>query len=114
MLFCLSHPRLADADDVFDNYELGLKDSYGGLIVANLSFSVPFCTWLMMGYLRSISTEIEEASMIDGCYALAIALAYRHSALGAGISHSDDLYLQQRLERVYLCLRSSAQVMPTA
>ena len=46
---------------------MGLKDSYTGLIVANLSFSVPFCTWLMMGYLRSISTEIEEASMIDGC-----------------------------------------------
>jgi multiple sugar transport system permease protein len=46
---------------------LGLKDSYPGLIVANMSFSVPFCTWLMMGYLRSISAEMEEASMIDGC-----------------------------------------------
>lgn len=46
---------------------LGLKDTYPGLIVANLSFSVPFCTWLMMGYLRSISTEMEEASLIDGC-----------------------------------------------
>jgi multiple sugar transport system permease protein len=46
---------------------LGLKDSYFGLIVANLSFAVPFCTWLMMGYLRTLSTEIEEASLIDGC-----------------------------------------------
>ena len=46
---------------------LRLKDSYLGLIVANMSFSVPFCTWLMMGYLRSISSEIEEASLIDGC-----------------------------------------------
>jgi ABC-type glycerol-3-phosphate transport system permease component len=46
---------------------LGLKDTYTGLIVANLSFSVPFCTWLMMGYLRSISAEMEEASLIDGC-----------------------------------------------
>ena len=46
---------------------LGLKDTYPGLIVANLSFSVPFCTWLLMGYLRSISTEMEEASLIDGC-----------------------------------------------
>lgn len=46
---------------------LGLKDTYPGLIVANMSFSVPFCTWLMMGYLRSISTEMEEASLIDGC-----------------------------------------------
>lgn len=46
---------------------LGLKDSYPGLIVANLSFSVPFCTWLLMGYLRNLSGEIEEASLIDGC-----------------------------------------------
>jgi multiple sugar transport system permease protein len=45
----------------------GLKDSFPGLIIANMSFSVPFCTWLMMGYLRSISGEIEEASLIDGC-----------------------------------------------
>ena len=46
---------------------LRLKDSYTGLVIANMSFSVPFCTWLMMGYLRSISAEIEEASLIDGC-----------------------------------------------
>lgn len=46
---------------------LRLKDSYLGLIIANMSFSVPFCTWLMIGYLRSISSEIEEASLIDGC-----------------------------------------------
>jgi ABC-type glycerol-3-phosphate transport system permease component len=46
---------------------LGLKDSYPGLVLANMSFSVPFCVWLMMGYLRSISSEIEEASLIDGC-----------------------------------------------
>ncbi|MBX3011260.1 MAG: carbohydrate ABC transporter permease [Caldilineaceae bacterium] len=47
--------------------KMGLKDTFPGLIIANMSFSVPFCTWLMMGYLRSISSEIEEASLIDGC-----------------------------------------------
>jgi len=47
--------------------KLGLKDTFPGLIIANMSFSVPFCTWLMIGYLRSISVEIEEASLIDGC-----------------------------------------------
>ena len=45
----------------------GLKDTFPGLIIANMSFSVPFCTWLMMGYLRTLSHEIEEASLIDGC-----------------------------------------------
>lgn len=46
---------------------LRLKDSYMGLVIANMSFSVPFCTWLLMDYLRNISREMEEASMIDGC-----------------------------------------------
>lgn len=47
--------------------KLRLQDTYMGLILANMSFAVPFCTWLMMGYLRSLSSEIEEAAMIDGC-----------------------------------------------
>lgn len=46
---------------------LQLKDTYLGLIIANMSFAVPFCTWLLMGYLRNISIEMEEAAMIDGC-----------------------------------------------
>ncbi len=46
---------------------LRLKDTYLGLIIANMSFAVPFCTWLLMGYLRNISVEMEEAALIDGC-----------------------------------------------
>ena len=47
--------------------KMRLQDTYLGLILANMSFAVPFCTWLMMGYLRSINAEIEEASLMDGC-----------------------------------------------
>jgi ABC-type glycerol-3-phosphate transport system permease component len=46
---------------------LRLLDTYTGLILANIAFGVPFCTWLMMGYLRSLSAEMEYAAMIDGC-----------------------------------------------
>jgi ABC-type glycerol-3-phosphate transport system permease component len=46
---------------------LRLQDTYTGLIIANMTFSVPFCTWLLMGYLRNISVEMEEAALIDGC-----------------------------------------------
>lgn len=46
---------------------LHLQNTYLGLIIANMSFSVPFCTWLLMGYLRNISVEMEEAALIDGC-----------------------------------------------
>ena len=44
-----------------------LQNTFTGLVIANMSFAVPFCTWLMMGYLRTISEEMEEASLIDGC-----------------------------------------------
>lgn len=50
---------------------LKLQDTYLGLIIANMSFAVPFCTWLLMGYLRNISVEMEEAALIDGCTRLA-------------------------------------------
>lgn len=46
---------------------LKLQNTYLGLIIANMSFSVPFCTWLLMGYLHNISAEMEEAALIDGC-----------------------------------------------
>jgi multiple sugar transport system permease protein len=45
---------------------LGLADSRAGLIAAYPSFTVPFVTWLLMGYFESIPEELEEAAMIDG------------------------------------------------
>jgi multiple sugar transport system permease protein len=45
---------------------LGLADSLLGLIVTYPSFTVPFVTWLLMGYFESIPVELEESAMIDG------------------------------------------------
>ena len=45
---------------------LGLANSLGGLVAAYPSFTVPFVTWLLMGYFESIPEELEEAAMIDG------------------------------------------------
>src|SRR4029453_12980711 len=39
-----------------------LTDSLYGLIIAYLGFDVPFCTWLLMGYFRSVPVELEEAA----------------------------------------------------
>ena len=44
----------------------GLSDSLAGLIATYPSFTVPFVTWLLMGYFESIPVELEEAAMIDG------------------------------------------------
>ena len=45
---------------------MGLADSLAGLIAAYPSFTVPFVTWLLMGYFESIPEELEESAMIDG------------------------------------------------
>ena len=45
---------------------LGLADSRACLIAAYPSFTVPFVTWLLMGYFESIPVELEESAMIDG------------------------------------------------
>jgi multiple sugar transport system permease protein len=45
---------------------LGMADTLTGLIAAYPSFTVPFVTWLLMGYFESIPEELEESAMIDG------------------------------------------------
>jgi multiple sugar transport system permease protein len=46
---------------------LTLIDTREGLILVYLSFTVPFCTWLLLGYFRSVPLELEEAALVDGC-----------------------------------------------
>ena len=45
---------------------LGLQDSLWALVVVYPTFTIPFCTWLMMGFFKTIPREIEEAALIDG------------------------------------------------
>jgi multiple sugar transport system permease protein len=46
---------------------LGLVNTYLGLILTYISFTIPFCSWMMMGYFQSIPKELDEAAAIDGC-----------------------------------------------
>jgi multiple sugar transport system permease protein len=45
---------------------LGLRDNMLALILAHLTFAVPFATWMLMGYFKTIPVELEEAAMVDG------------------------------------------------
>ncbi len=45
---------------------LGLQNSLWALIVAYPTFTIPFCTWLLMGFFKGIPRDIEEQAMIDG------------------------------------------------
>ena len=46
---------------------LNLIDTRHGLTLVYLSFTLPFCTWLLLGYFRSVPLELEEAALVDGC-----------------------------------------------
>ncbi len=45
---------------------LGLLNSYWSLVLVYPTFTVPFCTWIMIGYFASIPKELDEAALIDG------------------------------------------------
>ncbi len=45
---------------------LGLSDSKWALVVTYPTFLVPFCTWLLMGYFKTVPKEVEECAMVDG------------------------------------------------
>jgi multiple sugar transport system permease protein len=53
-------------------FQLGLFDSDWGLVLIYPTFLVPFCTWLLIGYFRSIPFELEECALIDGASRLQI------------------------------------------
>ena len=46
--------------------QMGLFDTRWALILTYPTFLIPFCTWLLMGYFRSIPYELEECALIDG------------------------------------------------
>ena len=46
--------------------QLDLKDSLWALILVYPSFTIPFATWLLMGFFKTIPQELEEAALIDG------------------------------------------------
>jgi multiple sugar transport system permease protein len=45
---------------------LGLQDKTWSLVVTYPSLAVPFVSWLLMGFFRSLPTELEEAALVDG------------------------------------------------
>jgi multiple sugar transport system permease protein len=46
---------------------LELQDKWWSLVVVYPTFTIPFCTWLLMGFFKTVPFEIEEAALVDGC-----------------------------------------------
>jgi len=47
--------------------DLGLQNSMWALVLVYPTFTIPFCSWLLMGFFKTIPPEIEEAAIVDGC-----------------------------------------------
>src|SRR3954451_8697884 len=54
--------------------QIGLLGKIGALTVVYPTFLIPFCTWLLTGYFRTIPIEPEECAMIDGCSRIGAAI----------------------------------------
>jgi multiple sugar transport system permease protein len=52
--------------------QLGLVDTFLGLVLAHETFSVPFCTWLLYGYFKTLPKELVDSGRIDGCSPMGI------------------------------------------
>ncbi len=55
-------------------YQLHLFDTRFALILTYPTFLIPFCTWLLMGYFKTIPFELEECALIDGASRLQILI----------------------------------------
>jgi multiple sugar transport system permease protein len=53
---------------------LGLTDTVGALILIYPTITLPFCTWLLVSYFKSIPVELEDAALIDGCNRLGVLI----------------------------------------
>jgi multiple sugar transport system permease protein len=57
---------LIDVINTIDDY-VPIRDTYWSLILTYPTFLIPFVTWLLMGYFKTIPVEVEECAYLDGC-----------------------------------------------
>ncbi len=65
---------------------LGLTDTRTGLVLAYLTFTLPLCTWMLIGYIRTIPTELDEAARIDGASHLQVLVRVLVPVAAPGIA----------------------------
>jgi len=54
--------------------KIGMLDTYTGLVIAYISFALPFSIWLLIGFFDDVPIEVEEAALVDGCTPLGTLL----------------------------------------
>ena len=83
-------------------FQLGLFDTRLALILTYPTFLIPFCTWLLMGYFRSIPFELEECALIDGATRWQILIKIILPLAVPGLISAGIFAFTLSLERVHL------------
>ena len=84
--------------------QFGLFDSPMALILVYPTFLVPFCTWLLIGYFKSIPYELEECALVDGATRLQILRRITARLIAAAI---EKLHPRQCATFPIFCLRQN-------
>ena len=66
--------------------DIGLYDSYLGLILLYTTFQLPFVVWMMKGFFDEVPLEIEESARVDGCSWLSIFLRFALPLAAPGLA----------------------------
>ena len=82
--------------------QFGLFDSPLALILVYPTFLVPFCTWLLIGYFKSIPYELEECALVDGATRLQILRRITLPLAVPGLISAGIFSLHAVVERVHL------------
>ncbi len=80
--------------------KIGLEDSFTGLILPYVAFSLPLTVWIMIGFFDEIPRELDDAALVDGCVAARRSGARAAAAGPAGHGRGRDLRRDLHLERV--------------
>ena len=91
---------------------IGLLNSYWGMVLVYPTLTVPFCTWIMIGYFQSIPKELDEAALIDGAGHMQMLTKIFIPGGAAGHHRSHDLRVHGVLGRVRLSDGVSLFVRP--
>lgn len=63
-----------------------LINTYNALILVNVAFTAPFCTWLLRGFILSVPEELDEAAAVDGAGMIRIMLRIVFPLLAPGVA----------------------------
>jgi len=92
---------------------LNLANSIWALVVVLPTITVPFCTWLLLGFFRSVPRELDEAALLDGCSRFAafrkVVLPQALPGIGACIVFAFSLSLSNYIYSVTFVSESASR-----